>query len=76
MMHLRDIENAYGPGSLRVLASLTGLDEDAMSIRDYLDYFKYADTEKREKLAEILLDQKIERKAYDNHREIISRTDN
>ncbi len=39
MMHLRDVEKAYGPGSLRILAQMPGSNGDKEEFKAYYDYF-------------------------------------
>lgn len=68
MMHLRDIEKAYGPGSLRILASMNP--RNTNSIKQFL-YYTYFSTDKKnlkDSIARILLKKdKITEEKYNKH---------
>jgi hypothetical protein len=73
MMYLRNVEKVFGPGSLRVLASLTGdLLDHPFELKGeeflYKEFFKTKSQKVRNILAKVILN-KFDRKNYDNHRE-------
>ncbi|MFA6274364.1 MAG: hypothetical protein WC662_04350 [Candidatus Paceibacterota bacterium] len=60
MMHLRDVENAYGPGSLRILAQMPGKNGDKEELDAYYDYFATSNEESLNKIQNLYIkkDQK------------------
>lgn len=72
MMHLREIERAYGKGSLRFLAALESGTRRALTRDEVMEkmraYFSTEDEEEREKLAHEVLNER-ERLRYDKRAE-------
>ncbi len=66
MMHLRDIEKVFGPGSLRVIASMGGIDSDLSKQFLYYSYFSTDSNSVKNLIAKFLLSN-VEKKKYDNH---------
>lgn len=59
MMHLRKIERAWGPGSLRVLAALgSATKKDAPEYKLAMQFISEPDPEKREEIAHQLLNER------------------
>mgnify|MGYP001597996646 FL=1 len=65
-MHLRDIEKVFGPGSLRVIASMGGIDSDLSKQFLYYSYFSTDSNSVKNLIAKFLLSN-VEKKKYDNH---------
>lgn len=68
MMHLRDVEKVYGPGSLRILASMNTRKTNPLKKVLYYTYFSTNKKSLRESIARILLRKdKITKEKYDKH---------
>lgn len=68
MMHLRDVEKVYGPGSLRILASMNPSKTNPLQKVLYYTYFSTNKKSLRESIARILLRKdKITEEKYDKH---------
>lgn len=68
MMHLRDVEGAFGPGSLRVLSSIRASEPPHRSLL-YYTYFSTDNKEAKDIIARILLNNnKTNKKEYLKHK--------
>lgn len=68
MMHLRDVEKACGPGSLRVLASMNPKNTNYAKQLLYYTYFSTNKKKLKESIARILLKrEKITEEKYNKH---------
>lgn len=73
MMHLRDIEEAYGPGALRILATMDSYSKNSQ-IKNFLYYFYFSTKSSsiRQTIEERLISEKSKEK-LDKHIEIINK---
>lgn len=68
MMHLRDVENAYGPGSLRILASMNTRKSNKLKKFLYYTYFSTDSKFMKDSIARILLSKEpLIKKSYNEH---------
>jgi hypothetical protein len=75
MMHLRDMENVFGPGSLRVLASMSsrGSTKDSSDNLDIIKYFISDNDQEKDSFAEKILSEE-EWIEYKKHKELMTNT--
>lgn len=68
MMHLRDVEKVYGPGALRILASMDTRKSNKLKNFLYYTYFSSDNKNIKDSIARILLRKEKEiKKSYDQH---------
>lgn len=74
MMHLRDVESVYGPGSLRILASMNTRKSNPAKKILYYTYFSTNNKYMKDSIARILLSkEKLTEKKYKKHIDIMNK---